>query len=896
LLREQLIELLWPDLTLAEAAPRLHKAAHFARTAIGVPDGVVLTGESVVLLPTAEVAIDVERFERASDAAARAVADGTDPLRAAQEAVDRYRGDLLPEDVYETWAEEARERLRLRYLELLRLTERWEELVAADPTNEEAHLRLVHRLATHGDRHGALRHYEHMERVLRDELGVTPGETARALREAVLAMPEPYVDASVTPAGTVTPLPVPTSRVIGRERDVADALGTLEHGRVVTFLGPGGVGKTTLAVDVARRWCEASGTEACFVDLTQVADADLVPGLVMRELGIHRSTGSDAEAVLREAVRGRRLLVLLDNFEHVLDAAGIVTLLAACSAELRVVSTSRARLRVSGEQVVEVGPLQVLGAAPEATELTGDATELFAEVAGSLDPGFDLDRHRADVVAICRSLDGLPLAIKLAAGHVRTLPPPLLRARLTARLASPGAADRDSPARQQTIPATIDWSLQLLDDEERELFVRLGVFAGPVAIEAVESVCGSPGVDVVDGLFRLVDQSLVRRLSGPGGEPRFGMLELLREHAGRLLAEGDETSLRRRHAEYVADLLESIEERRWTVLADRWIDLVNDILPEVRSAHAWAQAHDAWHIAARITGALGTFWHREGHHVEGRAWVDQARAHVDLYDEPLVGRLLLAAGFMAWPRNDAPLTRELWTGAVEAFRAAGDKRYLAFVLGLLPGTYVGDVDNYETGMRLCEESLTLAREVGDLPLIAQTLNVQGELARVHGDDQLALTVYTEGLAMARMCHDDGHASVFLANLAYLADHRGDYAEARRLGCEALRLCWSSGRRMMAAWTVSELAGPEVGLGRSRRAARLVGAANQALATLDVGIHPADLPERERVLAQLSARLDETELRRLMAEGAQLSLREAVALALSEEDPLDDRAAEPSVSR
>jgi predicted ATPase/DNA-binding SARP family transcriptional activator len=887
LLREQLIELLWPGLTVAEAAPRLHKAAHFARTAIGINDGVVLAGDTVALLPTAEVSVDVERFERAADAAARAVAEGSDPLRPALEAVDRYRGDLLPEDLYEPWTEEHRERLRLRYLELLRLTERWEELVTADPTNEEAHLRLVHRLATQGDRRGALRHYEHMERVLREELGIAPGETALALREAVLALPEEHVDAAITSSGTVTPLPVPTSRIIGREQDVADALRTLHQARVVTLLGPGGVGKTTLAVEVARRWCETTATEACFVDLTQVGDAALVPGLVARELGIHRPAGPDAEDMLREAVRGRSLLLLLDNFEHVLGAAELVTLLASCSAQLRVLVTSRALLRVSGEHVVEVGPLLVQGADPEAAELTDDATELFAEVARSLDPSFEIGRHRHDVAAICRTLDGLPLAIKLAAGHVRTLSPPLLRARLGARLASPEAADRDSPARQQTIPATIGWSLQFLGDEERRLFVRLGVFAGPVAIEVVEAVCAAPGGDVVDGLFRLVDHSLVRRLTGPGGEPRFGMLELVREHARLLLAESDEASLRRRHAEHVAELLESLEERRWTVLADRWIDLMNDVLPEVRSAHAWAQANADWCLAARITGALGTYWHREGHHVEGRTWVEQALEHEDEYDESLVGRLLLAAGFMAWPLNDPVRTRDLWAGAVRSFRAVGDKRYLAFVLGLLPGTYVGDADNYEVGMRLCEESLALARDVGDLPLIAQTLNVQGELARVHGDDALALSAYTEGLALAQQCHDEGHASVLLANLAYLADHRGDYEEARRLGCEALRLCWSLGRRMMAAWTVSELAGPELGLGRPRRGARLVGAANRALETLGVGIHPGDLPERERVLAGLKAALGEDELTQLAAEGARLSLREAVALALSEKEMTDE---------
>ncbi len=889
MLREQLMDHLWPDLPVAEATPRLHKATHFARTALGVPEAVVVSGETLALLPSVEVSVDVDRFDQAADAAGRAAA-GTgdtdaDPMRLANAAVDRYRGDLLPEDVYESWTEEGRERRRLRYLELLRQAGRWEELVAADPSDEEAHVRLVHRLAQQGDRRAALRQYDLMERTLREELGSTPSDTARSLREVILALPAEDVAEEVAGAGRATPLPALTSRLVGRELDTENALASLEESRIVTFLGPGGVGKTTLAIETARRWCQEASVEACFVDLTKVDRGELVADLVAQELGIHRAAGSDADNVLREAVRGRPMLLLLDNFEHVIDAADIVTRLASWSAELRVVSTSRARLRVSGEQVFEVSPLPVDDEPCGDESATGDATALFGQVARTLDPGFELARHREDVAAICRTLDGLPLAIKLAAGHVRTLPPPLLRARLDTRLASPDGADRDSPRRQQTVPATIDWSLQLLGEPERRLFVRLGVFAGPVDLDAVEAVCATPGVDVIDSLARLVDQSLVRRLPGPKGEPRFGMLELLREHARRLLADADEEVMRRRHAEHYASLVESVEEHRWTDAADKWIDQVSGALPEVRAAHTWAQSRGEWVMAARMTASLGTYWHRDGHHVEGQRWVDQAMAHLEEYDEPLVGRLLLSAAFTTWPYADPVRTRTKWQAAADTFRDLGDKRYLAYALGLLPGSYIGDEENYDLAIRLCEESLALAREVGDRPLIAQTLNVLGELARTHGDDDLALAAYTEGMDLVMEVHDDAHLSVFLANLAYLADHRGDYEEARRLGLEALRKCWSLGRRMMAAWTVSELAGPCLGLGHPERGAVLVGAADQALAMLGVSRHPGDRAEHERVVRDLKDRLGADEFARLSAEGAQMSLREAVTLALSDTEEL-----------
>jgi tetratricopeptide (TPR) repeat protein len=329
--------------------------------------------------------------------------------------------------------------------------------------------------------------------------------------------------------------------------------------------------------------------------------------------------------------------------------------------------------------------------------------------------------------------------------------------------------------------------------------------------------------------------------------------------------------------------VESIEERRWTDQADRWIDIVSGVLPEIRAAHAWAQDRGEWRLAGRMTAGLGTYWHRDGHHLEGQRWVDQALGHIDEFDGATAGRLMLSAAFTTWPYADPARTRTLWQAAADRFRAQGDRRYLAYALGLLPGSYIGDEEHYDLAIGLCEESLTLAREVGDRPLIAQTLNVLGELARVHGDDDLALAAYTEGKDLVTEVHDDAHLSVFLANLAYLADHRGDYAEARRLGMEALRLCWSLGRRMMAAWTVSELAGPYLGLGRPERGALLVGAANQALEVLGVSRHPGDLNEYDRVMHGLRERLGDDEFEQLYAEGARMSLRGAVALALADAD-------------
>jgi predicted ATPase len=569
----------------------------------------------------------------------------------------------------------------------------------------------------------------------------------------------------------------------------------------------------------------------------------------------------------------------LDNVEHVLDAAPVVGELLGRASRLRLLATSRARLQLAGERIVDVEPLAVDRAG---SPTPADAVALFDQAASAIDPTFDLAEHLDDVVAICRAVDGLPLAIELAAAHVRTLPPVLLRTRLVGRLGVPGAAARDAPARQQTIPATIDWSLQLLGPSDRRTFARLGVFASSVSLEAIDAVCAEPGVDVVAALSTLVDHSLVRRIAGPGREPRFVLLELVRERARDLLGEGERDEVAAAHARYVVGFLEDLDERRWHEESDRWIDLIAELLPEIRAAHEWAGRVGDAPTAARITAGMGTFWHREGHHGEGRRWVAEALAHAEEAPPPLTGRILIAAGLVEWPR-DQHVARVHWERATEIFRELGDRRHLAYALALSAGTFIADDARYEEGLDRCDEGIALARAVGERPLIAQALDVRGELTRVRGDDDAALAAYEEGMALAVAAGDRAHQTVFLANLAYLADHRGEYEEARRLGCESLRLCRSLGRRMMAAWTVSEMAGPELGLGRPERAAVLVGAADAALGQLDADRHPGDRPEHARVMAGLRAALDPARFAELTAAGAAMSLDAAIDLALSEDE-------------
>jgi predicted ATPase/DNA-binding SARP family transcriptional activator len=867
--RERVIDALWPDLLLDEAGPRLHTAAHYARTALGVRDAVVLAGDVVSLLPAASVTVDADEFAAAADEALAAGSPG-----AARTVLDGYRGDLLPDDVYEVWAEEPRLQHRRRYLDLLRTAGRWSQLAEADPLDEEAHLRVAEEHLRSGRRSAALRQLSAMDEVFRRELGVDSGRAAAALRARVLALPEG------TPPGAAdwaTPVPVPSTQTIGREHDLRQVLSLLDRARIVTLLGPGGVGKTRLAVEAVRRRSEAVGVDSCFVDLTKACRADVVPEVIAGELGVRTSAAVDPERSIAAALRGRSVLVVLDNVEHVVDAAGVIGRLVARVPGLQVVCTSRARLRLSGEHVHDVAPLPV--DPPRALHPAGapPAVALFAQAARSVDPGFRLADHLPEVVGICRAVDGLPLAIELAAGHLRTLPPGQLRRRLSARLGSPSGGTRDSHPRQQTVAATIDWSLQLLGPAERRLFRRLGVFTGAVPLELVEQVCADGDDDVVESLSRLVDQSLVRRLPGRGGAPRYRLLTLLRERARALLTPEEAARLRRRHAAVVTAALERIDERRWAGTGG-WIDEIDELLLEIRVAHREAELRGDWTTAARITAALGAYWHREGHHAEGREWAEAALAHAAGLPDLLVARLQLAAGVVTWTTH-ARRARRHWECAVVLSRRAGSPRYLACGLALSAAGTIGNAELYPEARRLADEAVALARQVGEGPLLAQALNISGELSRVHGELEAARAAYEEGREVAARAHDDTHVAMLVSNLGYLAVERGDPAEGRRLKREALSLAWSSGRRMVATWFVSELAAPELALGRPRLAAVLVGAADQALLRLGAARAPGDRPEHERVLRGLRAALGDAGLRRLREEGAALPLEEAVRLAL-----------------
>jgi predicted ATPase/DNA-binding winged helix-turn-helix (wHTH) protein len=677
----------------------------------------------------------------------------------------------------------------------------------------------------------------------------------------------------------VVPPPVSPDTIVGRAPEIAQVTDLLRAGnRLLTLQGPGGVGKTRLAQEVAARTAGAFAHGVHFVSLAEVQDAVLVPHHVAGSLGLHLDAEDDVDA-LHEALRGLELLLILDNFEHVRSAAPFVSRLVSGTDRLVVVTTSRERLRLVGEQCVDVAPLAF-------DTDTGDAVVLFERAARGASATFTLDEsNRAAVVEVCRAVDGLPLGLELAAAETRVLTPALIVDRLRERRDRPRSDVSDRPDRHRTLRATIEWSVDTLDADQRRLFGECAVFVGPAPLSAVRAVFSDLDGDVVELLGDLVDKSLVRRSDGPGAQPWFSMLESIREvAAGILLASDDVVEVRRRHAREVASGLAELEDVRWGPASGYWIDLVATRWADIEAAYAWSRATGDRRLAADIAAPLYSYWHRVGQLAEAARWTAECLDDAPVLAPMTTAMLHLGAAYPHWSAERLRAARRHWEQGLDICRRNGTPRYISFCLSNLAGLAIGRPAEYDAGLAACRESLALAWQSGELPLIGHVLIVEGELTRAAGDSEAALSAYREAMGIMRRIDDRHGENVVLNNLAYLADQRGHHEEALRLGRLALSLAAETGQPMTAAFSMSAIAASECHLGRPERAARLVGAADAALRTRRAARHAGDRQAHHELLRELEEELGGSALHGLHDEGAGLSVVDATAYALGDADP------------
>jgi predicted ATPase/transcriptional regulator with XRE-family HTH domain len=554
-----------------------------------------------------------------------------------------------------------------------------------------------------------------------------------------------------------TNLPAPLSRLIGRKQDSAAVCNALLRGetRLLTLVGPPGIGKTHLSIAVARDIQDVFADGAYFVALASISDAALVLATIAPIVGVREIAGQSLLGQLKVALQAKRVLLVLDNFEHVLNAAPLVAELLEGCPGLKALVTSRAALHVRGERLYALPPLLLpdLTYLPTTVALARTpAVALFVERAQALLPHFRLTEQNAAVVAeTCVRLDGLPLAIELAATRIKLLSPEALLARLEQRLALLTDGARDLPPRHRTLRAAIAWSYDLLDAGEQKLFRRLGVFVGGCTLEAAEAVCDVRGdlrLDVLDGLATLVDTSVLRREKGGDGEPRFTMLETIREYAlEQLEASGEAEALRGQHTEYYLALAETAERELHRAEQLLWLQRLDQELDNLRAALAWSQTSAAGvETGLRLAGVLGRFWQMRGHQSEGRAWLLSILAHPIAKPTAARAKALNWAGFLVDSKSQQ---KALFEESLAIGRPLGDPTSVADALRGL-----GNITEAapERTRALLEESLALCQGLGDTWRSAMALYELGRLA-LQGDFGRAIARFEESLALSRQLGD-----------------------------------------------------------------------------------------------------------------------------------------------
>ena len=632
-----------------------------------------------------------------------------------------------------------------------------------------------------------------------------------------LPIEPPTIPADSGPPLIAVHLPVMTTALVGRTTEVADARALLRRPgvRLVTFTGPGGTGKTRLSVQVASELLHEFDGNVCFVALAAINDPAFVVHAIAQALGVKETDTSPLLERLKQVLAPKRLLLVLDNFEQVADAAPLITLLLNAAPLLTILVTSRTLLRISGEHEYAVLPL-ALPQTKRSLSLSEvaeyPAVQLFVQRATIADPYFQLTPTNAStIIEICRQLDGLPLALELAAGWIKLLSPPALLARLRRRLPLLTGGPRDLPARQQTLRSTIDWSYALLDANEQALFCQLAVFVGGWTLRAAESICGGDepnATNVLDGLLSLLDKNLLKReLMSPTHEqadPRFGMLETIREYAlEKLAAQEDAPHFRHRHALYYLALAQEVDAALTGPAQVIWLAVLDHELDNLRAALEWFHVHGGTD-GLRLAVALGSFWEKRGYLSEGRQYLAQLLVCGEQIADPNVhAKALNVAGRLAWYQGDLLAAREHYEMSLAISQTLDDQPGISRALNNL-GNIAYDLGDYAAAHDLHSQSLTIRRALNDQRGIAASLNNLGNIATLQGDYNTARTLHEQSLGLRRTLGDKAEIAPSLNNLGEILRWQGEFARAEALFEEGLAIFHELGHRYGIAFMYNNL--------------------------------------------------------------------------------------------
>jgi predicted ATPase/class 3 adenylate cyclase len=688
-------------------------------------------------------------------------------------------------------------------------------------------------------------------------------------------------------------LPLQPTSFVGRERELAELKGLLRGTRLLTLTGAGGSGKTRLALQLAADLLDEFSDGVWVVDLAMLTDPELVPQVASAALGMREAPGRSPTDALTDHLRSRKLLLVLDNCEQVVEACATLaaTLMRSCPG-LVILATSREAFGAPGELVWPVPALSApdpgrLATSPAdrvAALAKSEAVRLFLERARLSQRGFALSGQNALAVAqICHRLDGIPLAIELAAGRVKMLSPEQIAARLDDRFKLLTGGSRTAMPRHQTLRAAIDWSYGLLDEQERTLLRRLSVFAGGWMLEAAETVCQGDGIDAADVLElqgHLVDKSLVVVEQGVGGLARYRLLGTIRQYAGDRLFEAGETAhVRDRHAEWFLSFAEAAAAELRGADQALWLARLEEEYDNLRATFEWREADESGIEAElRLAGALQRYWTIRGLPAEGRRRVESALARDTGAHPGPRAKALRGAGLLAWVQNEHEAAQARLEESLALYRTVDDKRGLARLLHIY-GYVLLDLREFERARAQMEEGLAIARALPDQELIGFFLNNLGERARVRGDYDEARSLYEEALAAYGDAWNTGR-TVGLANLGLVAYAQGDFSSARSCFVDSLAVARHLGDKSSMAGAVEGLAGVYAELGEPQRAARLLAAVDAMRMAIHLPIGDADRPQYDRYVTAAKSATDSDSFAAAWREGAAMTLEQAIELALT----------------
>jgi predicted ATPase/class 3 adenylate cyclase len=685
-------------------------------------------------------------------------------------------------------------------------------------------------------------------------------------------------------------LPRQPTPFLGREREIGEVAHLLRRDDVqlLTLTGPGGTGKTRLALQAAAELLDEFPDGVFFVPLAPLSDPERIPSAIGSVLGVREEGERSLVERLRDALATRQMLLVLDNFEHLAAGAPLIGELLAASPRLKVLATSRLPLHLRAEREYPVPPLALPRRKPPPTleQLSQyEAVRLFIERAQAVKPDFAIDNENAPAVAeICHRLDGLPLAIELAAARVRMLPPRAMLLRLEKRLPLLIGGARDAPARQRTLRETIRWSHELLADEEQILFRRLAVFAGGATFEAAETVANADGdLDVFAGLERLVEQNLLRQIVGQDGEPRFVMLETVREFGlEQLAAAGESEATYARLTARMRTLFAEGDQQLSGPQTAEWLSRLDADHDNLRTALVWSMTAADAETSLCLAADAGVFWYLSGHWSEGREWLGRAVARAPEAPLQARARAQIQLGRLAHYQGDDALAIAALEPALALCRRLGDQTGAAYALYLL-GIGAEDVGNFDQAAVWMQESLQLSRDADDTSMVAWAHYHLGIIASGQGDMSSSFRACQEALALFRQIGELWGIAVTLGYIGLLASITGEQERAAEVFRESLPIFDTLGIIEGLVETLANVAVLAHTLGQHEAAARLIGAAAGMTATLGAR---AVLPERDfraPATAAVRAELGEAAFERACEAGRSLTREEAIAEALAVAD-------------